>query len=64
MHSAQYGGKVLANACAGSKYNSNRDKNKRQRIIYLCCVPCEALLKCFANLAEGKINLTRKLLHA
>ena len=28
----QCGGKVLVNACAGSKYNSNRDKNKMRRM--------------------------------
>lgn len=64
MHFSQYGEKMLVNAWAGSKYNSNRDKNKRRRVIYLCCTTCEALARCFANLAEGKINLTRKLLHA
>lgn len=57
----QYGGKVLVNACAGSKYSSNRDKNKWQRMIYLCSNKFEALIGAFVDLAEGKINLTKEV---
>ena len=55
------GEKVLANACVGSKYNSNRGKNKQQRKIYLCDETDGARLRAHTDLAEGKTNLTREV---